>query len=149
VNKKTKLLVGGAGIAVLLVVLGTTTIGATAEFVTPTDLAATEEHDGDLVKLEGRVADLEDGSEITFRVADANQSYPVVFGGEMPETMAEGRVVVAKGRFDGERVDANDLTVRAHEGTHPEGVPRGEGPAAANGTATSASGNGTTTAVGE
>jgi cytochrome c-type biogenesis protein CcmE len=133
-NKKTKLLVGGAGIAVLLVVLGTTTIGATAEFVTPTDLAATEEHDGDLVKLEGRVADLEDGSEITFRVADANESYPVVYGGEMPETMAEGRVVVAKGRFDGERVDANDLTVRAHEGTHPEGIPRGEGPAGSTGT---------------
>lgn len=119
-ERRTKALVGGIGIAVLLAILASTTMGATAEFVTPTDLAETDEHDDDLVKLEGRVLDLRDDDAITFDVVDENRSKAVVYDGEMPETMAEGRLVVAEGRYDGETLYADDLTVRAHEGEHPD-----------------------------
>lgn len=119
-DRKTKGIVGGVGIVVLLAILASTTMGATAEFVTPTDLAETDAHDDDLVKLEGRVVDLRSDGEIRFDVVDENHTKSVVYGGEMPETMSEGRLVVADGRFDGETLRADDLTVRAHEGEHPE-----------------------------
>lgn len=119
-DRKTKVLVGGIGIAVLLAILATTTMGSAAEFVTPTDLAEDDEHDGDVVKLEGRVVDLEDAEQLTFDVVDENHTKPVSYDGEMPETMSEGRLVVAEGVYDGEELDAVDLTVRAHEGEHPD-----------------------------
>ena len=122
-NRKAKAVVGGVGIVVLLAILASTTMGATAEFVSPTDLEETDAYEGDLVKLEGRVVDLQDGDRITFDVADENHTKAVVYEGEMPETMSEGRLVVAEGQFDGETVHADSLTVRAHEGEDaaPEG----------------------------
>lgn len=122
-NRKTKAVVGGVGIVVLLAILASTTMGATAEFVSPTDLEETDAYDGDLVKLEGRVVNLQDGDRITFDVADANHTKAVVYEGEMPETMSKGRLVVAEGQFDGETVHAESLTVRAHEGEG--GAPEG------------------------
>lgn len=122
-NRKTKAVVGGVGIVVLLAILASTTMGATAEFVSPTNLEETDAYDGDLVKLEGRVVNLQDGGRITFDVADANHTKSVVYDGEMPETMSTGRLVVAEGQFDGETVHAESLTVRAHEGE--DGAPEG------------------------
>lgn len=119
-DRKVKLLVGGVGILVLLAILVTTTMGSSAEFVTPTQLEESDDHDGDLIKLEGHVADLEDGDQITFDVVDDNHSTSVSYDGEMPETMSEGRIVVAEGHFDGTDLEASDLTVRAHEGEHAD-----------------------------
>lgn len=118
---KAKLLVGGVCIPILFAVLAVTTLGGAAEFVTPTDVEKSAEYDGQRVSLEGVVTNLSDGSErIEFDVADENASVPVVYDGQMPETMAEGRTVVAKGQYDGSVVRAEDLSVRAHEGERPE-----------------------------
>lgn len=119
-DRRVKVLVGGVGIVVLLAILVTTTMGSSAEFVEPTDLAETDDHDGDFVKLEGRVVDLVNDGEITFDVIDENHTKPVTYDGEMPETMSEGRIVVAEGVYDGEELTADELTVRAHEGEHPD-----------------------------
>lgn len=125
-ERRVKLLVGGVGIVVLLAILATTTMGSTAEFVNPTELAETDEYDDEIVQLEGRVVDLETGDELTFGVADANYTTPVTYDGEKPETMSEGREVVAEGHFDGEELEASDLTIRAHEGEHPGDHPDGD-----------------------
>ncbi|APW98685.1 cytochrome C biogenesis protein [Halobiforma lacisalsi AJ5] len=125
-DRKVKVVVGGVGIAVLLAILATTTMGSAAQFVTPTDLAETDDHDDTVVKLEGQAVNVDDGDPITFEVADENYTKPVTYDGEMPETMSDGRVVVAEGYFDGEELEADDLTVRAHEGEHPEDHPATE-----------------------
>ena len=119
-DRRTKVLVGGVGIAVLLAILATTTMGSAPEFVSPTDLAETDDHDDELVKLEGRVVGLEAGDQLSFEVADENHTKPVTYDGEMPETMSEGRLVVAEGYYDGGSLEADDLTIRAHEGEHPD-----------------------------
>lgn len=119
-DRKVKVLVGGVGIAVLLAILATTTMGSATQFVTPTDLVETDDHDDEVVKLEGRAIDLADDDPITFTVVDENHSTTVSYDGEMPETMSEGREVVAEGYYDGSHVEATDLTVRAHEGEHPD-----------------------------
>lgn len=115
-DRKVKLVVGTVGVSVLLSILAFTSLGATAEFVKPTDLADTDEYDGDVVKLEGRAVGITDGDAITFDVADDNHTVSVRYDGEMPETMSEGRLVVAEGVYDEGSVNANDLTIRAHEG---------------------------------
>ncbi|CAI49112.1 cytochrome c-type biogenesis protein CcmE [Natronomonas pharaonis DSM 2160] len=124
-DRRTKAVVGGVGIAVLLAILATTTMGAAAEFVTPTDLEEDDDYQNELVKLEGQVTDLEEGPPIAFAVDDGNYTKAVTYDGEMPETMSEGRIVVAEGHFDGETLVADDLTVRAHEGEHPDDHPGG------------------------
>ena len=49
-------------------------------------------------------------------MTDENHTVPVVYEGTLPDTLQDGRVVVAKGQFDGDRLVANKLSVRAHEG---------------------------------
>lgn len=116
-RRKTKLLVAGVGIVVLLAVLGTTSMSASTEFVTPTQLAE-EDYQSDWVNLEGSVRDLETGNQrATFEVTDGNHSIDVVYQGNLPETMQNGRIVVAKGKYEGDELVAKQLSVRAHEGS--------------------------------
>jgi cytochrome c-type biogenesis protein CcmE len=120
VRRKTKLVVSAVGIVVLLVVLGTTTMSATTEFVSPTSMESGE-YAGDWVNLEGVVTDLETGDGTArFRVTDENASVRVVYDGTLPETMSEGRIVVAKGVVQGDHLEARQLSVRAHEGEENE-----------------------------
>jgi len=117
VRRKNKLLVAGVGILVLLGVLGATTMSASTEFVTPTALSEDNDYEGDWVNLEGTAQDLDAGDErITFAVSDGNNSVPVTYEGTLPDTMQEGRVVVAKGRYADGTLTAQQLSVRAHEG---------------------------------
>jgi len=116
VQRKTKLVVAGVGIALLFGLL-TTTSTATTQFVSPTELDEGA-HEGDRVNLEGRVANLSTtGERITFAVTDGNTSVPVVYEKTMPETMTEGRIVVAKGVYEDGQLRARQLSVRAHEGS--------------------------------
>lgn len=120
---KTKLLVGVVVVPVLFAVLAATTMGGSAEFVSPTDVetAGQDAYTGERVNLEGVVTNLSQSNDrLAFTVTDANASVPVVYEGPMPETMAEGRVVVAKGYYNGSGVEANSLSVRAHEGERPD-----------------------------
>jgi len=117
VKRRSKLLFAGVGVVLLFGVLGTTVMNASAAFVTPTSLE-NGDYDGEWVNLEGKVANLEqDGTEIRFDVTDNNTSVDVVYDGAMPETMAEGRIVVAKGTVEDDSLDASELSVRAHEGS--------------------------------
>ncbi|NGM70691.1 cytochrome c maturation protein CcmE [Natronolimnobius sp. AArcel1] len=120
-DRKVKLLVGGVGILVLLSILVMTTMSSSAEFVTPTELSESDDYDEELVKLEGRAVSLEDDEVLTFDVIDENHTTAASYDGEMPETMSDGRIVVAEGHYDGNELEASDLTVRAHEGEHPDG----------------------------
>ncbi|GAA0289374.1 cytochrome c maturation protein CcmE (plasmid) [Halobacterium noricense] len=117
VRRKNKLLVAGVGILVLLGVLGVTTMSASTEFVTPTALSEDNNYEGDWVNLEGTVQNLDtSGERTTFAVADGNHSIPVTYEGTLPDTMQEGRIVVAKGRYADGSLTAQQLSVRAHEG---------------------------------
>jgi len=118
VRRKNKLLVTTVGILVLLAALGVTSMNASAAFVSPTQLSESDgTYQEEWVNLEGVVTDLDvDGETITFAVTDENHTVPVVYEGTIPDTLQDGRVVVAKGQFEGDRLIANDLSVRAHEG---------------------------------
>jgi len=118
VRRKNKLLVTTVGILILLTTLGVTSMNASAAFVSPTQVSESDgAYQGDWVNLEGVVTDLDaDGAAITFEVSDENHTVPVVYEGTLPDTLQDGRVVVAKGQFDGDRLVANKLSVRAHEG---------------------------------
>lgn len=104
-------------ILALLGVLGATSMNASAAFVSPTQLSE-DEYDGEWVNLEGSVQNLEaQGGTATFEVTDDTHSMTVVYEGTLPDTMGENRVVVAKGRVEGDRLVAKQLSVRAHEGS--------------------------------
>ncbi|MFD1598617.1 cytochrome c maturation protein CcmE [Halobellus rarus] len=117
-RRKNKLLVTTVGILVLLAALGVTSMNASAAFVSPTQLSESDgTYQEEWVNLEGVVTDLDvDGETITFEVTDENHTVPVVYEGTTPDTLQDGRVVVAKGQFEGDRLVANELSVRAHEG---------------------------------
>lgn len=117
-RRKNKLLVTTVGILVLLATLGVTSMNASAAFVSPTQISESEgTYQDDWVNLEGVATDLDtEGQTITFAVADGNHTVPVVYEGTVPDTLQDGRVVVAKGRYDGGELVANKLSVRAHEG---------------------------------
>ncbi|MDQ2055464.1 cytochrome c maturation protein CcmE [Halobellus sp. H-GB7] len=117
-RRKNKLLVTTVGILVLLATLGVTSMNASAAFVSPTQISENEgTYQDDWVNLEGVATDLDtEGQTITFAVTDGNHTVPVVYEGTVPDTLQDGRVVVAKGRYDGGELVANKLSVRAHEG---------------------------------
>jgi cytochrome c-type biogenesis protein CcmE len=117
VRRKNKLLVTIVGMLVLLGVLGVSSMNASAAFVTPTQLSD-DDYDGEWVNLEGSVQHLDtQGQRSTFEVTDSNHSTRVVYEGTLPETMGENRIVVAKGRVEGDTLVAKQLSVRAHEGS--------------------------------
>jgi cytochrome c-type biogenesis protein CcmE len=102
--------------------MAVTTMGGAAEFTTPTKITETDEYTGDRVNLEGIAINIEQTNErLSFDVTDENASVPVVYDGPMPETMSVGRTVVAKGYYNGSAVEADSLSIRAHEGEHPSG----------------------------
>lgn len=116
-RRKNKLLFVGVGVLVLLGGLGATTMSATTKFVTPTKLADGG-YQGEWVNLEGSVENLEtEGKRTTFDVTDGNASIRVVYEKPLPETLQNGRIVVAKGVYRDGKLVANKLSVRAHEGS--------------------------------
>ncbi|WP_327052998.1 cytochrome c maturation protein CcmE domain-containing protein [Halomicrococcus gelatinilyticus] len=115
-RRKNKLIFVGVGIVVLLGGLGATTMSASTEFVSPTELEEGD-YQGEWVNLEGAVTNLTtDDEQATFHVADDNESVRVTYDKPLPDTMQNGRIVVAKGEYRDGTVVANELSVRAHEG---------------------------------
>ncbi|SEO29994.1 cytochrome c-type biogenesis protein CcmE [Halogranum amylolyticum] len=119
-RRKTKFVISAVGIVVLLTTLGTTTMSASTQFVSPTTLESGD-FGGDWVRLEGVVDELEtDQNTLRFEVTDQNTSVRVVYEGTIPEAMNEGRIVVAKGVVKEDHLVADQLSVRAHEGSENE-----------------------------
>jgi len=116
VRRKNKLIFVGVGIVVLLGGLGATTMSASTEFVSPTELERGD-YQGEWVNLEGAVTNLTtDEGQATFHVTDDNESVRVTYDKPLPDTMQNGRIVVAKGEYRDGTVVAKELSVRAHEG---------------------------------
>ena len=115
-RRKNKLIFVGVGIVVLLGGLGATTMSASTEFVSPTELERGD-YQGEWVNLEGAVTNLTtDEGQATFHVTDDNESVRVTYDKPLPDTMQNGRIVVAKGEYRDGTVVAKELSVRAHEG---------------------------------
>lgn len=77
--------------------------GALAYYKTPTDIVAGVGTLDGTVRVGGRLVDgtLErDGSLVRFTVTDGKNTVPVVFRGEVPDTLKEGTDVIAEGRVD-------------------------------------------------
>lgn len=122
-RRKNKLVIVGVGILVLLGGLGATTMSATTQFVTPTKLDDGG-YQGEWVNLEGSVKNLQtEGQRATFDVSDGNTSVRVVYENPLPDTLQNGRIVVAKGVYEDGKLVADKLSVRAHEGSErPDGT---------------------------
>ncbi|WP_455550049.1 cytochrome c maturation protein CcmE domain-containing protein [Haladaptatus paucihalophilus] len=92
-------------------------MNATTTFVSPTSIQDGN-YEGEWVNLEGRVTNLhQSNGQVAFDVVDNNTSVSVSYEKTMPETMQNGRVVVAKGVLQDGHLDARKLSVRAHEGS--------------------------------
>lgn len=77
--------------------------GALAYYKTPTDIAAGVGTIDDTVRVGGRLVDGtldRDGTLVRFTVTDGENTVPVVFRGEVPDTLKEGTDVIAEGRID-------------------------------------------------
>lgn len=101
--------------AMALVLAGTWQ--ASVPFVTPADLGPGLEDQR--VQVEGVVEDLtaREG-HLGFRLADgAGNAVPIryVYEAQRPLTLEDGRIVVAKGRYESGSIDADQVSVRAHE----------------------------------
>lgn len=75
--------------------------GALAYYKSPTEIAAGRAVDG-TVRVGGRLVDGtldRDGSLVRFTVTDGKNAVPVVFRGEVPDTLKEGTDVIAEGRI--------------------------------------------------
>lgn len=75
-------------------------------FYAPTQVAAGEAAEGQLIRLGGLVEDgsfhesSEDGLTVSFAITDTAHSIPVTYSGMLPDLFREGQGVVAHGRLD-------------------------------------------------
>ena len=89
-------------------------------FYSPSDLAAKELHEGQRIRIGGRVVEgsverLDDAVGVAFRVTDFAETVPVVFHGVLPDLFREGQDVVAEGVLDGEGVFMADTVLAKHD----------------------------------
>lgn len=84
--------------------------GALAYYKTPTEIAQGGSFVDDTVRVGGRLVAgslRRDGSLVRFTVTDGKSSVPVVFDGEVPDTLKEGTDAIAEGTI------ASDGSMRA------------------------------------
>lgn len=105
-GRRTKRIIGGALIIAGLAGLAAwaiTSPGALAYYKTPTEAAA-EGATTRTLRVGGRVGDLDrDGAVVTFKLGDGSNEVPVVYRGDVPDTLKEQTDAVAEGslRSDG------------------------------------------------
>lgn len=108
-RRRARWLVGG-GLIVAglggLVAWAITTPGALNYYKTPTEILAEPADSGRTFRVGGRVADgslSREGVSIAFRLTDGRHEVPVVYRGEVPDTLKEATDAVAEGslRADG------------------------------------------------
>jgi cytochrome c-type biogenesis protein CcmE len=108
-HPRTKWLIGGAlilGSAGLLMANAITNTGE--YYLTPQELATKVSHDPSFVEtgvkvgarvVPGSIVRAPSGREVSFRVSDGAQTYPVVYRGITPDTFTDGVDVVVEGRL--------------------------------------------------
>ena len=101
--------------AMAMVLVGT--LQASVPFVGPDDLGP--ELDGRRVQVEGRVEALTAHSDhLVLELSGGGASTTTVrytYADQRPLTLEVGRIVVAKGLYAEETIDAHQVSVRAHE----------------------------------
>jgi cytochrome c-type biogenesis protein CcmE len=108
-HPRTKWLVGGALILGTAGVLMANAITKTGEYyLTPQELASKVSKDPSFVEtgvkvgarvVPGSIVRAPGGREVSFRVSDGAQTYPVVYRGITPDTFTDGVDVVVEGRL--------------------------------------------------
>jgi cytochrome c-type biogenesis protein CcmE len=77
--------------------------GSLSYYVTPTDVAAKGAQElGHQIRVGGQVASgsmSRDGTTVSFSVTDGHNAVPVVYHGDVPDTLKAGTDVVAEGRL--------------------------------------------------
>jgi len=108
-HPRTKWLAGGVVILGAAAVLMANAIRTTGEYyLTPHELASKISADPTFVEtgvkvgarvVPGSITRAPGGREVTFRVSDGAQTYPVVYRGITPDTFTDGVDVVVEGRL--------------------------------------------------
>jgi cytochrome c-type biogenesis protein CcmE len=108
-HPRTKWLVGGVIILGCAGILMANAITKTGEYyLTPQELAAKVSTDPSFVEtgikvgarvVPGSITRAPGGREVSFRVSDGAQTYPVVYRGITPDTFTDGVDVVVEGRL--------------------------------------------------
>jgi cytochrome c-type biogenesis protein CcmE len=108
-HPRTKWLVGGAIILGGAGVLMANAINKTGEYyLTPQELATKVSQDPSFVEtgvkvgarvVPGSIVRAPGGREVSFRVSDGAQTYPIVYRGITPDTFTDGVDVVVEGRL--------------------------------------------------
>lgn len=103
---RLKWVLGGGLLAVGIVGLSAWALaspGAVSYFATPSEIAAGDVPSEGSLRVGGRVAPGtldRDGTVVSFTVTDGDAEVPVVYAGEVPDTLKEETDVVAEGNLD-------------------------------------------------
>jgi cytochrome c-type biogenesis protein CcmE len=116
-RRKQRLVLVGLAVVLLLAVVSTS-MGTTADRITPSELHRGD-YQGQRVTLEGRATDVQIGGDVEFTLVgnDTTARVRVVAERTPPVTLEDGRIVIVEGVVEGDRVRATTIKVRAHEGT--------------------------------
>lgn len=99
--------------------------GALAYYKSPTEIAAGGAIDG-TVRVGGRLVDGtldRDGSLVRFTVTDGTKTVPVMFRGEVPDTLKEGTDVIAEGRVTNGTMHATRIQAKCSSKFVPKDRP--------------------------
>lgn len=115
-DKSKKLLLGGAAVALFVGYVMFAGIGQTYGYATPGELVSGG-HQGEKLSVMGNVTtgSIEQDTEtstLRFELEGEDNSVPVEYQGTLPANFGPGIKVVAKGTYDGEKVNAQKLIVK-------------------------------------
>lgn len=69
--------------------------------------------------LPGSVQRLEDGIRVRFNITDTESTVEVVYTGSLPDLFKEGQGVVAQGRWENKKFEANEVLAKHDENYMP------------------------------
>lgn len=67
----------------------------------------------------GSVQRLENGIQVRFNITDTESTVEVVYAGSLPDLFKEGQGVVAQGRWENEKFEANEVLAKHDENYMP------------------------------
>lgn len=128
-DRGKKLLLGGAVVIVFVGYLMFSGLGASYGYATPEELVSGERN-GESLSVMGNVSTGTVKHEplnrtLRFTLEGDEASIPVVYVGPIPANFGQGITVVAKGRYDGEVMHAEELMVKCPSKYEQEGTPEG------------------------
>lgn len=115
-KRSHRLLLGGVIIVILLGVVATS-MGSTTPKVSPTEITSGD-FTGQYVSVEGRATDVQIGDTVRFTITGnvSDARVPVVVTSDsIPATLGDGELVIAKGTYNGDTLEASEVLVRSHE----------------------------------